>query len=258
MPRITVIRQAVGERYRAAFCGPTRAHTVNCITEHLEAALLGADAPTCDDIARSCWRALEHGEISEADAESISLAVEAQRQRLREISRAAAPKPVLSKPRRPRSPDRAKSLERRRRQAASGAMPPQIAAGFTMAEQSALAVVARECRQHGRCALFIDQVAAMAGTCRTVVKNAIRQAAYLGLLAVKQRRRRGRKSDTNVLRIADAGWLAWLKLGPPRVTSPTASITRVNYNKASASQRLQVARRYDQEAKLAPHYVNTA
>ena len=47
---------------------------------------------------------------------------------------------------RPRSPA---SMERRRRWAASGALPPQLASRFTLAEQAVLAVIAAEHVNHG-------------------------------------------------------------------------------------------------------------
>jgi len=66
----------------------------------------------------------------------------------------------------PRSPDRQASLERRRRQAASGALPPALAARFTTGELAALTVIARQCQKGGVCALPIDAIAALAGVSR--------------------------------------------------------------------------------------------
>src|SRR5208337_5208440 len=80
----------------------------------------------------------------------------------------------------PRSPDRQASLERRRRQAMSGAVPATIAANFTQGENAALAVIARQCQRAGVCILPIDAIAALAGVSRTTVQNAQRQARVLG------------------------------------------------------------------------------
>jgi hypothetical protein len=44
------------------------------------------------------------------------------------------------------------------------------------------------------------------------VKNAIREAARLGLLTVEERQITGFRNDTNVLRIVSPEWLAWLRL----------------------------------------------
>ena len=76
-----------------------------------------------------------------------------------------------------------------------------------------LSVIAREVqRRDGACALPLDALAALAGVSRTTVQNLLRQARHLGLLEVKERRRRGLPSLTNVLRVISPEWIAWLKL----------------------------------------------
>jgi hypothetical protein len=112
----------------------------------------------------------------------------------------------------PRSPDKQASLERRRRQAASGAMPPALAARFTTGELAALTVIARQCQRGGACSLPIDALAALAGVSRTTVQNALRAAKALGLIFARERRRPGLPSLTNVLRVISPEWAAWLKL----------------------------------------------
>jgi hypothetical protein len=67
------------------------------------------------------------------------------------------------------------------------------------------------------CVLCVDAIAALAGVSRSTVKNAIRQARTLGLLEVRERRRPGWPSLTNVLKVASEDWLAWLRLGAGRV-----------------------------------------
>jgi hypothetical protein len=62
--------------------------------------------------------------------------------------------------------------------------------------------------------LPIDAIAARAGVSRTLAKNALRQAARLGLLSIDERRRPGRPNLTNVVRIIARDWLAWIKRGP--------------------------------------------
>jgi hypothetical protein len=54
-------------------------------------------------------------------------------------------------------------------------MPPALAARFTQAEMAALRIISDEVRHHGVCGLHIDAIAARAGTCRTTVKNALRE-----------------------------------------------------------------------------------
>ena len=104
------------------------------------------------------------------------------------------------------------SMERRRRWAASGRLPPGLAARFTLAEQAVLALVAAETARRKDCRLSIEGMAAVTGVCRSTVKNAVREARRLGLLTVEERQITGFRNDTNVLRIVSAEWLAWLRL----------------------------------------------
>jgi hypothetical protein len=103
-------------------------------------------------------------------------------------------------------------MERRRRWAASGRLPPGLAARFTLAEQAVLALVAAEVARRKDCRLSIENMAAVAGVCRSTVKNAIREARQLGLLTVEERQITGFRNDTNVTRIISPEWLAWIRL----------------------------------------------
>src|SRR3712207_6257271 len=89
------------------------------------------------------WKAYAAGTVTEAEASALSDAIEARK---------AIPTPEKPIQRRlgsrPRSPA---SMERRRRWAAAGALPPTLAARFTLAEQAVLAVVAAEHRKRGDC-----------------------------------------------------------------------------------------------------------
>jgi hypothetical protein len=139
---------------------------------------------------------------------------------IRERKLASAPKAPSPPKRRQRSPDRQASIARRRHLAASGPMPPALAAGFTQAEMAAFRIVTDEVRHHGVCALHIDAIAARAGTCRTTVKNALREARRLNLVTVQERRRRGQKSLTNLVRIVSPEWMAWIRIGVRKTTTP--------------------------------------
>src|SRR3954463_6980026 len=81
------------------------------------------------------WKAYAAGQVTEAEAQALSEAIEVRR---------ALPAPQKPAQRRfgsrPRSRSGA-SLERRRRWAASGWLPPGIAAKLTLAEQAVLGVV---------------------------------------------------------------------------------------------------------------------
>jgi hypothetical protein len=170
-----------------------------------------------DQIVKLAWGAVAEGQLTDDAAQAVSEAVEARRVAFRSPP---PPRPAVATPaprQAPRSPDKQASLERRRRQAASGALPPALAAQFTQAEAAALAVIAREVQRQGKCCLMLDAIAAMAGCSRTSAQNALRQARRLGLLSVEERRRRGQKSDTNVICIVSPEWRAWLRLGGDRV-----------------------------------------
>lgn len=174
-----------------------------------------------DDISRLVWRALAEGHLNEIDAEAISAAVEARRASLRLHTSKRGDRPSMS----PagglarshcRSPDRERSIRRRRSWVASGWLPPQIAANFTPAEAAALAVVAEEVSRNGRCEFPLDRIAAVAGVSRSSVRNALRSARLLGLVSIMERRHRGARSETNVIAIVSGEWLAWLRLGEKR------------------------------------------
>src|SRR4051794_41752101 len=85
-------------------------------------------------------------------------------------------------------------------------MPPALACRFTVGELAVLRIVGDEVRQHGQCDRCVDELAARAGVCRSLVKNAIRTAARLGLLTVEERRRAGRRNLPNVVRIVSREW----------------------------------------------------
>ena len=101
----------------------------------------------------------------------------------------------------------------RRRQATSGILPAQLACRFTLGQVAVLAVIGRQTRATGSCALPIDAIAAMAGVSRTLVKGALREAVRLGLVRVDERPRPGRRHDTNVVTVTSAEWRTWLERG---------------------------------------------
>jgi hypothetical protein len=180
------------------------------------AAAAARNTAAVDEIARLTWRAHAEGQILDAEAEAVSEALQARRAAFATRRTVSPSRPALGLPwpaKRPRSPDRQASLERRRRQAMSGVVPAKIAASFTMGELAVLSVIARQCQRTGVCTLHIDTIAALAGCSRTTVKNALRQARLLGLVLVKERRRPGRASQTNIITIISREWIGWLKLG---------------------------------------------
>ena len=194
--------------------------------DEIRRAIEAASRITLPQVTALLWRAYGEGKVTEAEAENLSALIEARtdapavRRRplasptLRETAIAVlgadhtggSGRAVGSRPRTDAS------LERRRRWAASGRLPPGLAARFTLAEQAVLALVAAETTRRKDCRLSIENMAAVAGVCRSTVKNAIREARRLGLLTVEERQITGFRNDTNVLRIVSAEWLAWLRL----------------------------------------------
>lgn len=179
-------------------------------------------------VTAALWRAYGEGKVTETEAEALSGLIEARSStndgsRLRQIPNPPGTAETNVDPafqslvRRSRSavgsrPRTDASMERRRRWAASGRLPPAIAARFTLAEQAVLALVAAETVRRTDCRLSIENMAAVAGVCRSTVKNAIREAARLGLLTVEERQITGFRNDTNVVRVVSREWQAWLRL----------------------------------------------
>src|SRR3954451_5452062 len=127
-------------------------------------------------VAQLLWKAYAAGHVSEAEASALSEAIEVRR---------ALPAPQKPAQRRVGSrPRSGASMERRRRWASCGALPPALASRVTLAEQAGLSVVAAEHVRHGRCTLVLDHIAALAGVCRKTVKNALREAERLSLVRI--------------------------------------------------------------------------
>ena len=167
-----------------------------------------------DDIARLLWRAHAQGEIPDEAAQAVAEAAQARRAAFgpRATIRLAAAAPSYVRRLRPRSPDRQRSLERRRRCATSGVIPSPIAAHFTMGELAALSIIGDEVRKCQSCALFLDAIAGKAGVSRTTAQNAVRLAERLGLIRRQERRRPGARSWSNIITIISREWRAWLRL----------------------------------------------
>ena len=185
-----------------------------------------------DNVARLLWRAHAEGAIADADAEAVAEAVQSRRAAFARPAAGVAlanAAPASARRRPPRSPDRQRSLERRRRCAASGALPPQIAAAFTTGEIAALSVIARAVREAGVCILPLDKIAGLAGVSRTTAQNAVRAAERLGLILRIERRRRGLPSLSNILRIVSREWLTWLQHGKQGAGLKSLSATNNNY-----------------------------
>jgi hypothetical protein len=186
--------------------------------DQMSVAIDGARTLTrLDHLSRSIWQGLAAGAVADDDAQALAERLHARRSIVRgEIKPVGIPvgRPSIFPPRRvQRAPKRPIAIARRRHLAASGPMPPALACKFTVSELAVLRIIGDEVRQHGQCDRCIDEIAARAGVCRRMVQNAIREAARLGLLTVEERRREGRRSLPNVIRIVSKEWTSWLARG---------------------------------------------
>ena len=185
--------------------------------EKLAEVIGRAHGASLDAVTRALWAAVSAGECCDEDATRLSEAIQ-ERRTLGRTAQAVAGRGFLpagtTTPRKhQRPPERCLAIERRRRLAASGPMPPALAARFTTGELAVLRIVADEHQARQVCALCLDAIAARAGVSRTLAKGAIRQACRLGMLEVRERRRTGAKSLPNMVRVFDREWLAWMKRG---------------------------------------------
>ena len=218
------------------------------LAEKLSEAIVAArTVAMLDNASRLTWRCLAEGLIDDKAAERLSTVIEARRMALKGKGRMNPPKAALARPRPCRSPDRARSISRRRQLAASGAVPGTLAASFTTGEVAVLTVIARECQRSGSCSWFMDRIAAVAGVCRTTARNALRLAQDLGLVTVQERRHRAWRSDSNVIRIVSREWSAWLRLGggckKPRTTNTDSKSSRENSKPFAVCSSHSVAER---------------
>lgn len=193
-------------------------------TSQIDAAIdAAATLDALGDLARLVWKACENGLLDMAVAEGLEGRIDARRAIVKARAAARSDRSLgaavarLPRPR-PRSPDRAASIARRRRLAFSAPLPPKLAEWFPTGQLAVLAVVGLEAAKgqaQGRpwCDLAMDRIAAQAGVCRTLVRNALRAAQRLGLLRVQERRLSADRSDTNVVTITARAWWAWLRRG---------------------------------------------
>src|SRR4051794_39845679 len=175
------------------------------VVEQLRHAVEASPRAELPAVSALLWKAYAAGQVSEAEASALSDAIELKRA----LPPAQKPVPRRLIGSRPRTPA---SLGRRRRWAASGALPPALAARFTIAETAVLAVVAAEHRKHGRCTLVIEHLAALAGVGRTTVKNALREAQRQSLLRIEERRLSAWRNAPNIVTLTAPEWLSWLRV----------------------------------------------
>jgi hypothetical protein len=216
------------------------------LAEQFAAAVAAANNfHVIEEISRQLWAAHAAGALSDAAAQAAAEAMEARKATLRGPRPSLASKHAYAAPKPCRSPDRARSIARRRAVAASGAIPAKIACHFTQGQVAVLAIIAGEVRHRGRCDLPIDAIAAMAGCSRTVVQSALRQARSIGLVHVQERPQPGRKNLTNFVTIISPEWLSWLRLRVDRIKFSEHHEYQIfnSFKKTQAAQKNPLAKR---------------
>src|SRR5215213_2820824 len=212
--------------------------------EQLRRAVEASPRVELAKVASLLWRAYAAGQVTEAQASELSDLIESRR------ALPAAPKPIQRRlGSRPRSPA---SMERRRRWAASGALPPALASRFTLAEQAVLSAVAAEHRKRGDCRLTNKEIADVAGVSITTVKNALRVARALNLVAIEERRLTAFRNASNVVRIVSPEWRMWLRLGGGGKSVPR-SPTQLKISASAPRKRLWAAERQGAEPAAPRH-----
>jgi hypothetical protein len=161
-------------------------------------------------LADTVWKAHAAAALTDAEAQALAERIH-ERKPKQPTGDVTSFKPAIAKPKPQRSPDKQASIERRRRLARASPVPPELVDKFTQGEHAALTVVCGEIQRCGLCAWCLAKIAAIAGVCRDVVRNALRKARDLGLLHKEERRRRGQKSLTNIVRVLRRSWGHWLK-----------------------------------------------
>lgn len=177
----------------------------------------GSDA--LDQLARALWRGFGDGAINDADAAALQSLID-RRRPLAVDRRGVGGRGVGALvgrfiPRqRARSHDRKASRDRRRTLGGSAVMPSNLRCHYTEGQRAVLCVIAGEVKHHDLCDLPIDKIAALAGVCRTTVQTTLHEARRLGHVTIVERPQPGRKSLTNIVRVASGEWLVWIKRGP--------------------------------------------
>jgi hypothetical protein len=186
------------------------------------------------DLAHKLWQAHAAGHLDDDQAQGLAEQIEAKKPK-HSIDAVTSFRPVTApKPKLQRSPDKQASIERRRRLARQSPVPPELVEKFTQGEHAALTVVCGEIQRCGLCAWFLAKIAAVAGVCKSTVRNAMRKARDVGLLYREERRRRGQKSLPNIVRVLRRSWGHWLKrIGRKKFGSTTDIDIKTGANPAA-------------------------
>ena len=208
----------------------------------LAGAIDAAHPKQFDYLSRQLWQAHAAGHIADQDAQTLAEKLHSRRGdsgvaqgALFRIASSVTPAKGQNAPRaflrapESKSPDRRRSIERRRRLAASGPMPPILACQYTVGELAVLRIVGDEFHAKGTCDRSLNEIAARAGVCRKLAQLTLRMAARDGLITIERRPRPGRKNLTNVVQIISQPWLTWLRHRNHRPGDPSTVQGEKNY-----------------------------
>jgi hypothetical protein len=227
--------------------------------------LISQSTGDLDGVARQIWRAFKDQIITDAEAHYLSFLIERRRAHARDRTidqrsfndRPYDPRAIrFPARRRQKSPDRSSSVARRRMLAASGNLPDTLRRHFTTGQLAVLCVVAGVVKRCGLCDQPLDEIAALAGVCRATAQSAMHMARVWGLIRVKERRRRGRKSLTNVITIISPEWITWIRRAPSaarRIGSNLAGPTKIADIDDSGRPSEEAIRLADEIATIAGH-----
>lgn len=151
-------------------------------------------------LEQRAWREWGAGRLSDLTATMIIDAIGSRRHELRQRKARVAQE-------RPRS----EKTMLRRKMAAAGPCPPQMASHYTLGEQAILMVIAFEIRKHGFCDLAVGEIARLAGGSETAVRNTRRKAVQLGHMNVQVREHKDLPHETNILTAKSKEWITWIK-----------------------------------------------
>jgi hypothetical protein len=194
--------------------------------DQLAGAISRAQFSEVNDLSHQLWKAHDAGHLDDATAQGLAEQLEAKKPRrtLLESNKVTSFRPATLGKIPQRSPDKQASIERRRRLARASPVPPELVDKFTQGEHAVITVIAGEIARAGACTWCLARIAAIAGCCPTLVRVAIRKARNVGLLFSLERRRRGQKSLTNIVRVLRRSWGAWLHRIGCRKSQSTANV----------------------------------
>ena len=176
------------------------------LSEEFRRAVEAAPRDALPQVSQAMYAAYSAKQLTDEDVIGLDAMIRARTQVDQAVPKPTARAKVGSRPRSDAS------MERRRRWAASGRMPHQVACRFTLAEQAVLAVVAVETVKRGDCRLLHGHIAAVAGVAVSTVRAALRHARKLGIVTIEERRASAWRNLASIVRIVDRGWQAWNRL----------------------------------------------